>query len=127
MGANIVVAGEKQLLKKMNAKFLSKTVLQKKSRKKQAERLEEAFLIICHLSRNSKRCDLMGLIGRRALSRGIGSTKMQRQRVSSLVGKIASGTRIRANKGRQVQAADRGTNHVWPRGHFETYWLFYSE
>lgn len=69
----------------------------------------------------------MGLIGRRALSRGIGRTKMQRQRVFSLVGKIASGTRIGANKGRQVQAADRGTNHVWPRGPFETSCLFYSE
>lgn len=61
----------------------------------------------------------MWIFGTRALSRGISSTKMRRQRDCSLVGRIASRTRIRANKGRQVYAGDQGANHVWPRGHFE--------
>lgn len=44
----------------------------------------------------------MWIFGRRALSRGISSTKMPRQRDFGLVGKIASRTRIKANKSRHV-------------------------
>lgn len=38
-------------------------MLQRKSRKKEVERLEEAFVIMCHLSRNSKGSDLCAYLG----------------------------------------------------------------